>query len=436
MLKRVVSVITCLCLICTLCSCKSATDGSEAISWDMPYKDVTDKLENLGINNEDVWGINDVEELIARNPYDMILDGDRVYVSCGNYNENKGPVKINAYKNDSTTATLCGTLPSEQINEFYSFDGYTFALGVDPQAWMTGELYYTKNGTGEWNVIRNAFSNNIHCYDMVKYHGNYYFCGSNVGYKTVDGKSVQCSKPSAFKLEGKFTDEVTNADFTEVYTLDKNGEPISHVDEGVPRYYQFFIFNDTLIAYNYDWWYKQKNNGLYIYNEEKGYFEYSDKYDAEFLNNMYQNSIQDKEKIEHDFQWKDKYYFISNGLYSTSDFKNYNKQKISGYEDYIMHDVIFRDDYALCLASVQIDATTFKNIVFKTTDFKNYKPLFNFDTPLFARSFELSGKTFYFGLGFYSDYYRNSSGEIVKWQYDLPLNKNKCGTILRYTYGK
>ncbi len=465
MLKKLTALFLTLLITVSLCSCNGKgledapqnsttqpSDMQNIINTDIKFKesntDITESLENLGINNGRIYSADDIEELIARNPYDMITVGNNVMVSGGNYNENKGPVRINAYTLSSKVGVTIGALKTEQVNEFYSYGNFTFALGIDPQKWQSGEIYYTESDSGKWITVQDAFRDNIHCYDMVKFHGNYYFCGSNVNYITVEGKEVEASKPAAFRLEGDFTTETESGDFIELPLKGKNEKIITYRDDitvsningqtyvycsTVPRLYQFFVFNDTLFAYHFGS--GCENNGFFVLDEEQGCFVYSEQYNPVFLNRMYEASTQDKEKIEHDFAWNDKYYFIINGLYSTADFKKYEKAVISGYEDYTVHDVIFRNDYALCLAGKQVDENTFVNVVLKTDDFVNYTPLFNFKTPLFARSFELCEGAFYFGLGFYSEYKRNASGKITDYtKYDVPKNVDKCGTILRYKY--
>ncbi len=441
-MKKIIALlmVTLTVFFCTSCAKKE--------NFNKELGDVTAQLENLGVNNFKVWDDSTYELIISRNPYDMILDGDMVYVSGGNYDSNTGPVPINAYKNNSNKPNSVVALPTEQVNEFYQYDGFTFALGIDPKEWGNGELYFSPIGSGKWTTIRGAFKKNIHCYDMVKFKGNYYFCGSNIGYATLNGKDGQeISKAAIFKMVGDFDETKKSPDFLETFARDKNGNIINFnscistykTSDGteiqttsVPRFYQFFVFNDKLLAYCFGS-YKEHYDGLYVLNEQNGIFEYSTEYKAGFLNKLYSETVQDRSKIEHDFLWGDRYYFIaSNGFYCTENFKTYKTVKLNDFEDYTVHDVLLKADYALCLAAKKNREGKHTNVVLKTNNFENYTALFNFDTTLLAKSFEFSNGYFYFGLGFASEYDITSANIILGEK--TPQFAKDCGTILRYKY--
>ncbi len=473
MLKRISALVIALLMVASVCGCgknkeETANVNSSDVSssqsetevtpdkqvvlttnmaFDKAFEDVTSKMENLGINNIESYNNDSLVNILSRNPFDMVTDGNRVYVSGGNYNDNKGPVHIYAYEKGTNVGTNCGTLTTEQVNRFYQYGRYTFAVSIDPQKWGYGELYFTENGSGEWKTVKNILKNNIHCYDMIRFKGTYFFCGSNAGFKEVDGKGYDVTKAAVFKLEGEFDDTKTRNDFSEAYAIDKEGNIINYGDDLIkkdanseeytsttPRFYEFFLFDDKLFVYHYDSG-NDKNNGLYLYNEEKKVFEYSSEHNAYFINIIYHHGGQSEFKIEQDFRWKDKYYFVSDGLYSTPDFKNYSYVTISGYSDYRVKDVIFRNDYALCLASKMNDDGTYTNVVVKTDDFENYTPLFTFSSDLFARSFELCDGDFYFGLGFAAHYEKDANGVTNYNKLENTIkNYDKCGTVLRLRY--
>ncbi len=421
-MKRLICLALSLLLLISAAACSKPEDFSAA------FGDVTEKMENLGINNEIKWKSDDFESLVARNPYNMLSDGENVYVSCGNYDSNKGPVHLNTYSYQSNEATRVAVLRTEQVNELYIFDGYIFALGVDPQKWGNGELYYSKIGSGKWNTISPAFKNNIHCYDMVKYKDSYFFCGSNVLDKTVNGKNVNFSRASVFRLQGEFTGSEGMNSFEEIFITDKNGNLLEYIDDDVPRMYQFFVFKDELYAYSYGYD-AEKYSGIYKYNYDKNFFEYQTNLEVSFLNKLHSSNEQDRVKIQHDFEWNGKYYFVAAGLYSTTDFKTYKTEQIPNFRGYKVRDVIFKDGYALCLAGKEVADGTYTNCVFKTEDFESYTSVLSFNSELFARSMELCEGAFYFGLGF-----DVLSGKTNNSAYNIPKNIEKCGTVLRYKY--
>ncbi len=460
---RKITAIALLLIIClSICACSGNKPNEPLVTepvvlepsrFTKEFADVTDELVDLGINNEIFWKNSDMETIIARNPYDMITHGNKVFVSGGNYNSNKGPVVINAYTRDCTEGIDAGAVSTEQVNEFYQYNGYTIALGIDPKEWMAGDIYYIAQESNRWKEHWGVLKGNIHCYDMVEYKGSYYFGGSNLNYRTKDGVSYEASIPAVFKLEGEFTDNLYQQNFVSLDIVVKNGKVITYdntlekLEVGdsvywvsqIPRIHNLMVFNDKLLAICYCS-NGEGNSGIYEYNEKKNRFEYADEYNAEFLIEIYNRNKQDREKIQHDFQWGSKYYFVAAGLYSTADFKEYTTETIPKYEDCIVRDVIFRDGYAIVLAGKEVEDGVFENIVFETADFKEYRPLLSFETPLFARSFEYCDGAFFFGIGFDSVYARDENGNIY---YDTvaqsvalekPKNYTDCGRIYRYIY--
>ncbi len=429
--------------------------SSDKIDGDENFREgnenVTDQLQNLGINNGSVWSSNDYETAAARNVFDMIEDNGTVWMSCGNYNENKGPVLMCGYTRDSDKPIAGGVLNTEQVNELYRFDGYIFGTSVDPKSWRKGEVYYSKEGSGKWGTVSNIMAPMIHCYDMVKFHGKYFFCGSTVEYVMYNGESKEGSKAAVFMLDGDFSPD--RRDYKELKIKNPDGEYMKNGDglysgttqfgtytgSYVPRMYQFFVFGDKLYGYHYGH-NNDPDSGIYVYDEANNEFTYAADLKSDLLKELHSNT-QDKEKIQHDFEWKGKYYFVAAGLYSTADFKSYKTEKIAGFEDYKMRDVIFREGYAICLASKENSDETHSNVVLKTSDFESYTQLFNFDTTLFARSFEYADGAFFFALGFDSIMNFGPNGNII-WDSQnqtsdkIPKHIADCGRVYRYIYKK
>ncbi len=427
----------------------SSYDDTEFIGDD---RNITSELENLGINNGSVWSSNDYETAAARNVFDMIEDNGTVWMSCGNYNKNKGPVLMCGYTRDSDKPIAGGVLNTEQINELYRFNGYIFGTAVDPKSWRIGEVYYSKEGSGKWSTVSNIMAPMIHCYDMVEYHGKYFFCGSTLEYVMYNGESKEGSKAAVFMLDGDFSPD--RKDYKELKIKNPDGEYMKNgdnlfvhygynnmqlVSSHTPRMYQFFVFKDRLYGYHYGH-NDDPDGGIYMYDEANNEFVYAADLKFDLLKEIHSNA-QDKEKIQHDFEWNDKYYFVAAGLYSTADFKSYKTEKITGFEDYKMRDVIFREDYALCLLSKENNDETHKNVVLKTGDFENYTQIFCFDTTLFARSFEYTNGSFFFALGFDAIINYGPDGNVIwdmqnKTSHKIPKHISDCGTIYRYIYKK
>ena len=419
------------------------TDELSGTAFAREDEDITNKLEDLGINNYERWDDSNIKYIMSRNPYDMMASNGVVMVSGGNYQDNTGPVVINGYSIYEDGPVAMGTLATEQVNRFYDCGDYVVALAIDAKLWQYGDVYLKPAASNKWITQSRVLIDNIHCYDMICYNGSYFFCGSNVGYKLLNGINTELSKVSVYKVDGELSDSMTQKDFQEVKVVNKHGKVItfesvlsSWIDSngdkqyykmGVPRFYEFFEFQGKLYAFYYNQYsdrYDEESNfnGLYVYDEEANRFIYDEALDIEGLIPVFSGTAQDGEKIQHDFAWGDRYYFINAGLYSTADFISYKEEKIAGYEDHLVRDVIFRGGKAYLLASCELEDGTFTNVVLETFDFESFRPLLHFDSELFARSFEFCNGEFYFGLGYsYSEYYEHKDG-------------SECGRIYRYTY--
>lgn len=419
-------------------------------------KDITAELFDLGKNNfndnYNPWDDSDPKKTVSRNPFDMINLGYRVLVSGGNYNDNTGPVKINYYTNDSDKGRSAGTLDTEQVNRFYYYDNMCFALAIDPRYWGSGSIYILKDNGYSFITRSNVLKKDIHCYDMAKYDGTYFFAGSAVdydsNYKNSSGNNLEMSKSIIYRFTGSDITKCTSNDFKEVELVNKFGDIISYTSNireakrndgstfyhslGVPRIYDFFEWQGNLYAlyYNqyskfYDDYYgyagKYDFNGLYKYDTEKGQFIYDSSLKIDGITDLFE-SEQDKEKINHDFSLNGKYYLISNRMIVTDDFVNYSNFVIPNYESYCVRDVIMRSGKYYLLCNTVNTNGGYTNYVLETEDMENFRPILHFNSATYAKSFEFCNGAFYFGLGAIIDENKNINTE--------------CGRIYRYNYYK
>ena len=153
-----------------------------------PDHDISDELQDLGINNFKKWGNSDIKYIISRNPYDMITSNGLVMVSGGNYQSNTGPVYINGYGKGTNDPINMGKLATEQVNKFYDFGDFIVALAIDARTWQYGDVYLKPAISNEWVTLPKVLVGNIHCYDIVEFDGKYFFCGSNIVYKELNGE--------------------------------------------------------------------------------------------------------------------------------------------------------------------------------------------------------------------------------------------------------
>ena len=415
--------------------------------------DVTAELEDLGRNNFDTsyvdWDDKSVETIVARNPNDMIAYNSKVYVAGGNYNTNQGPVRVTYYSRDYNVGKSAGELQTEQINRFYIYDDILFTTSIDEKYWGAASVYYLKDYRFSFQTNYAVLPKNIHCFDMTKFNNTYFFAGSAVHYDDkylgYSGSALELSKGIIHMFTGDDITKCTSADFVDVPIINKNGEVISFDTDmnkyttssgkvyystanGVPRVYDLFEWGDDLYALYYDQYmnngyYPQENNynGLYKFDSKTNEFVYQSRLKIDGLREKFEES-QDRNKILHDFQWGNKYYFVTDcGLLSTKDFITYKDEYISDVPNAIVRDVIFRDDSAYVICSEVNNKGGFTNYLFETTDFENYNQILKFDALSYVRSFEYCNGAFYFGLG-----------ATVEGNYC----NTECGRIYRYIYYK
>lgn len=417
-----------------------------------PDEDITDELEDLGKNNYS-YGYDDsnYQKIVSRNPYDMIAVRDMVMVSGGNYQDNTGPVRINAYKRNLSTSTPCGDLDTEQINRFYLYNNTPITIATDPKTWLSASVYYFGPKLSFWNSKFDVIKECIHCYDMAQHNGKLFFCGSAVNYdsnyKNSSGNTLELSKGSIYLFTGESINKATSGDFKEVELINKFGDVITYASNtmksdngdyyyslGVPRVYDLYEIGDELYALYYDQYinlYDEEYNfnGFYKYDDEKGQFIYDNTLSIKYITDVFDDA-QDAEKIQHDFEWNGTHYFITRGLFATKDLKEYNTIVIPEYEDYVVRDAIVRNGKVYLLAEKDNGDDTFTNVVLETEDFENYRPILHFSAKSFARSFEFCNGAFYFGLG--AHLVRTNPG---KWPAEYDINE-ECGRIYRYVYYK
>lgn len=104
------------------------------------------------------------------------------------------------------------------------------------------------------------------------------------------------------------------------------------------------------------------------------------------------------------------------GLYAAKDPSHIKKIDLLGNP----WDLLVRDGVLYVLTAVESD--TNQNMwlirVTATHDLKAWQPLFQFESPTFARSFEYLNGTFYFGLGCETDDPRPETGSVLRVQWD------------------
>ena len=167
-------------------------------SFAAPVKDVTSRMENLGIPlaqrfQDKAYGGSGA---YARNVWDLKAFDGRLYIGAGNSSNggpasNAGPVPIFSYDPKTRKFAQEWNAPDEQLDVFHEFsDGCLYVPGHDPKEdWKLGNFYRRPKGKdGKWEKVR-TLPDGVHCYDMEEFDGKLLACGYGTYESSDRGKT-------------------------------------------------------------------------------------------------------------------------------------------------------------------------------------------------------------------------------------------------------
>lgn len=324
---------------------------------------------------------------IAKNPWDMIIFENKLFIGSGDYDQNIGGCKIACYDLSSNTLRI-NTVPDEEINSFVVLNNRLTAPGIDPiDDWSLGN-YYIYNAPN-WETVRNI-PNGIHNFTMIE-HNSMIFTGLG----TTEGKF-----PAMASQDGGNT-------FTQVHFY-KDELLCAVTDSKSDRIYDFFILNDHLFAV------KTANDcQIFLYNEE--YFEYYDSwlYKAPFAEADYLHDIKKRGGFLASATYENTFYFTTGHLFKTRDGNNVEYISLNNVQ-YVI-DLYFDNEVLYVLGISQCKDGSFLSSVYSIKNNES-KFLFDIQRSTFPISLAVSGSDFYLGFG-YTVYDPELSGAIIKYTY-------------------
>ena len=121
---------------------------------------------------------NNANDCVARSIRDMLFFKEKIYVGCGDYRANVGPILVIAFSKDCNSINFRPEyiVDEEAIDIFRVYDNTLYIPGVDPRE--TGNIgnYYFKR-LNKWHK-RRTIPKTIHVLDIAvfdrsgyKYHG-------------------------------------------------------------------------------------------------------------------------------------------------------------------------------------------------------------------------------------------------------------------------
>jgi hypothetical protein len=130
----------------------------------------------LGSPNRRRFPKDDPSDAFARTVWDLHVFEGRIYVGCGDWDANRGPIDIYSFAPAAEPAQVAFekefTVQDESVDLFRDYGRTLYVPGIDAKEnWTWGNLY-TKSG-GKWEKHRTV-PNGVHVLDAAEYQGKLY----------------------------------------------------------------------------------------------------------------------------------------------------------------------------------------------------------------------------------------------------------------------
>ncbi len=371
--KYVIPAIVFLTMLC-LCSCNSRTSS---------YKD-------LGCPTKEYYQNN----LIARCVWDMTIFDDKLYIGCGDYNNNSGPTPVlYCDLSDLGNWKEQAVLQDEQLGRFLLIDDKLTIPGFDPiGSPELGTYYQLENGV--WQT-KSGLLDGLHNFDLIRYDGKLFAgIGANRG-----------STPIIASDNGK--------DFVRI-PMNKNGEPIQTSGGECIRSHNFFVLNDNLYA---SFWYENMDENKLvseIYRYENGVFVFDNDLVGKLNTGLSCRNIPPK--------WakaviNDTLFLTTGHLYYTNDMSELNLINLPEYAQ--TYDLYVYDN-TLYILTASLDEDRYKITVYSTSTGKidSLKKETTFNYSVHPTSFAVNDDSFFIALGKWWNDGAEQNGTIVQIKRD------------------
>jgi hypothetical protein len=156
----------------------------------------------LGSPNRQRFPKDDPPDAFARTVWDLHAFEGHIYIGCGDWNANRGPIDIFSFAPTADPAQVTFqkeyTVNDESVDLFRDYAGTLYVPGIDAKEnWIWGNLYRKSGGT--WKKHR-SIPNGIHVIDAAEYHGKIYV-GTGTGhgaalFVSTDGAHTFTEVPS------------------------------------------------------------------------------------------------------------------------------------------------------------------------------------------------------------------------------------------------
>jgi len=389
-----ISLISIAAIISTICANACVTEN-----WEIEY---------LGNPSKAQYPDTSPEEINARNVWDLQYFDGKIYIGLGDYNNNMGPVILNAFDCNANQFVTIGEITEEQISNFRIINDTLVIPGIDATASESHEFanWYKVFATGEIEKYRNL-PEAAHCFDMIEYNGKIFAAlGGNapLAISYDGGKNFELSMPVS-----NYGKELDN----------------------IPRAYDLFVLNDLLyaipqFAVTTTTFYNGTQSSVTTYYPDVSFLHYIesankfvngcttmiDAWDLRSRADLWDTS---GVIVNRKIQFGDYMLFINNNAVFSND-PALKKFSIIELEEDKFMDVIVRGDTLYLLGTTKKE-DGWENSIYSTTDLEsgNWEKILSFTSESYARSFELCDNgDWYFGIGCHAKEPHIQSGEIIR----------------------
>jgi len=133
------------------------------------------KAVEVGSPNRERFSKDDAEDSWARSVWDLYTFQGRLYVGCGDWNNNRNPIDIWSYGKSTNNAAPDWkkdfTVDDESVDVFREFDGKLYVPGRDSEKVVLGNLY-TKSGI-KWQK-QQTIPDSKYVLDAARFQGKLY----------------------------------------------------------------------------------------------------------------------------------------------------------------------------------------------------------------------------------------------------------------------
>lgn len=337
----------------------------------------------------------DEKQLDSRNPWDMAVFDNKVFLGGGDYGKNTGPVTVWFYDLITEEWKSSGKVNDEAVIRFIEANGQLVILGADPkEGWEYGSFYTFIDG--KWETSRKV-PYGVHMFDCVQFGDKTFYA---IG--TFEGNQ----SPVQVTADGvSFSDVDFVADGASILKDDKNA---------FSRCYSLFVNGDTLYAFCYRRNADSTDTSFYRFDGTAFQLVSTA---SEF---QLKSTVISRKHLFNAWECLDgKAYFSLGNLYATSDFTSVELLPTPDSSD--VQDMLVFKGELLALTSLKLEDGSYINSIKTYTEDNGWGELYSFNHKQSAMSFAYSNSSFYVGLG------RRITGTPTQ-------NDSLNGTILKISY--